>query len=113
MELECFDKHYQKDADGLCTRLKLSVPKKGEPDFSVDSQEFEKAGWTIKLDDLKLGEVLGKGEFGDAVLGCFRGQKVAVKVLKDNSKAVQTFLAEASVMTCFNIHCPTEILFSC
>ncbi|XP_055925701.1 tyrosine-protein kinase CSK-like [Argiope bruennichi] len=91
--------HYQKDADGLCTRLKLSVPKKGGPEFSVDSQEFEKAGWTIKLDDLKLGEVLGKGEFGDVVLGCFRGQKVAVKVLKDNSKAAQTFLAEASVMT--------------
>lgn len=40
------------------------MPKKGGPEFSVDSQEFEKAGWTIKLDDLKLGEVLGKGEFG-------------------------------------------------
>lgn len=37
--------------------------------------------------------------FIDVVLGCFRGQKVAVKVLKDNSKAAQTFLAEASVMT--------------
>ncbi|GFS46653.1 hypothetical protein TNIN_289381, partial [Trichonephila inaurata madagascariensis] len=31
--------------------------------------------------DLKLGEVLGKGKFGDVVLGCFRGQKVAVKVV--------------------------------
>ncbi|XP_071035198.1 tyrosine-protein kinase CSK [Parasteatoda tepidariorum] len=91
--------HYQNDADGLCTRLEQSVPKKGGPELSVDSQEFEKAGWTIKLEDLKLGEVIGKGEFGDVVLGCLRGQKVAVKVLKDNSKAAQSFLVEASVMT--------------
>lgn len=39
------------------------------------------------------------GEFGDVLLGTFRGQKVAVKKLKDSSKAAQIFLAEASVMT--------------
>lgn len=59
--------HYQKDADGLCTRLKVSVPKKGEPEFAVDSQDFEKAGWAIKLEEIKLGEVLGKGEFGGMI----------------------------------------------
>ncbi|KAI1301864.1 Tyrosine-protein kinase CSK [Halotydeus destructor] len=91
--------HYQIDADGLCTRLRLSVPKRGGLEFSIDSQAFEKAGWVIPLNDLELGEALGKGEFGDVLLGTFRKQKVAVKILKDNSKAAQTFLAEASVMT--------------
>uniref|UniRef100_T1JDP9 Tyrosine-protein kinase n=1 Tax=Strigamia maritima TaxID=126957 RepID=T1JDP9_STRMM len=91
--------HYEKDADGLCTQLKRSVPKKGSLDFSVDSKAFEMAGWVINKSDLKLGEVIGKGEFGDVVLGNLRGQKVAVKTLKDSSKAAQQFLAEASVMT--------------
>lgn len=36
------------------------------------------------------------------MLGTFRKQKVAVKILKDNSKAAQSFLAEASVMTALN-----------
>jgi len=97
--LFCFIQHYQQDADGLCTKLKQSVPKRGGLEYSIDSQAFEKAGWVIPLEDLKLGEQLGKGEFGDVLLGCFRKQKVAVKILKDNSKAAQTFLAEASVMT--------------
>ncbi|KAG1659904.1 Tyrosine-protein kinase CSK [Nymphon striatum] len=91
--------HYEKDADGLCTQLKRSVPKNGQLDFSVDSQAFEQAGWVVQSKDLKLGEVLGKGEFGDVLLGSLRSQKVAVKVLKDSSKAAQKFLAEASVMT--------------
>lgn len=91
--------HYEKDADGLCTQLKRSVPKKGNLDFSVDSKAFEMAGWVINKIELKLGEVIGKGEFGDVVLGHLRGNKVAVKTLKDSSKTAQQFLAEASVMT--------------
>ena len=42
---------------------------------------------------------MGKGEFGDVRLAQFRGQKVAVKILKDSYKAAQNFLTEASVMT--------------
>ncbi|XP_013778262.1 tyrosine-protein kinase CSK-like [Limulus polyphemus] len=91
--------HYQKDADGLCTQLRKPVPKEGGLEFSVDSSAFEQAGWVVDKQDLKLGEVLGKGEFGDVLLGTLRGQKVAVKILKDCSKAAQKFLAEASVMT--------------
>ena len=49
--------------------------------------------------DLQLGNILGKGDFGDVYEGTFRGQKVAVKSLKDRSKAAQAFLAEASIMT--------------
>lgn len=48
---------------------------------------------------LQLRESIGKGEFGDVMLGILRGEKVAVKMLKDLSEAVQKFLAEASLMT--------------
>lgn len=91
--------HYIADADGLCTTLRQSVPKSGSHEFSVDWKAFEAAGWLINMQDLQCGEILGKGEFGDVLLGSFRGQKVAVKKLKDSSKAAQDFLTEASLMT--------------
>lgn len=47
----------------------------------------------------QLKESIGKGEFGDVMLGILRGEKVAVKVLKDSSEAAQKFLTEASLMT--------------
>lgn len=55
-------------------------------------------GWVIPEADLQLRENIGKGEFGDVMLGILRNEKVAVKMLKDES-AVQKFLTEASVMT--------------
>ena len=57
------------------------------------------AGWTVNSKELHLGHQLGKGDFGDVYEGIFRGQKVAVKSVKDKSKAAQAFLAEASIMT--------------
>lgn len=35
----------------------------------------------------------------DVLEGQYRGEKVAVKSLKDDSRAAQAFLGEASVMT--------------
>ena len=36
--------HYQKDADGLVTRLKVPVEKKsGKVEYSVDSEDFKKS----------------------------------------------------------------------
>jgi len=92
------------DADGLCTRLRDPVAKSvntsKNASLLLDPKAFEAAGWVIRMNDLKLGEVLGKGEFGDVLLGSLHGQKVAVKKLKDsNSKAAQDFLTEATLMT--------------
>ncbi len=45
-------------------------------------------------------EKIGKGEFGDVMLGVFEGKKVAIKSMKDiQTRNAQRFLAEASVMT--------------
>lgn len=91
--------HYEEDADGLCTKLIKPLQKQGNFAFAVDKQSFIEQGWVIKIKDLQLGEKLGKGEFGDVFKGIYNGQEVAVKSLKDSSKAAQQFLAEASVMT--------------
>lgn len=56
------------------------------------------AGWKIDERDLEIRENIGKGEFGDVMLGILNGsQKVAVKILKDR-EAASKFRAEASVM---------------
>ncbi|XP_037922668.1 tyrosine-protein kinase CSK isoform X2 [Hermetia illucens] len=90
--------HYEKDADGLCTQLIKCLPKKGKQEFCINSKEFADKGWVIPENDLQLRESIGKGEFGDVMLGILRNEKVAVKMLKDDG-AAQKFLAEASVMT--------------
>ncbi|XKL62598.1 hypothetical protein PGB90_002431 [Kerria lacca] len=91
--------HYQNDADGLCTQLTKCLPKKGKQDFCVDTKAFIDAGWVIQEHELKLNECIGKGEFGDVLLGTLRNEKVAVKILKNCSEAAQKFLTEASLMT--------------
>ncbi|CAD6991815.1 unnamed protein product [Ceratitis capitata] len=90
--------HYEADADGLCTQLIKCLPKQGRQEFCINSKDFLDKGWVIPEADLQLRESIGKGEFGDVMLGILRSEKVAVKMLKDEG-AVQKFLAEASVMT--------------
>lgn len=78
--------HYRKDADGLCTQLKDCLPLK------IDER------WQIPEKDVQIKESIGKGEFGDVMLGIYKAQKVAVKSLKDSTETAQKFLAEAHVM---------------
>ncbi|KAM6936975.1 tyrosine-protein kinase CSK-like [Xenentodon cancila] len=87
--------HYTKDADGLCT--KLMKPKLEEGTVAAQD-EFSRGGWSMSRKDLKLQQVIGKGEFGDVMVGEYRGTQVAVKCIKNDATA-QAFIAEASVMT--------------
>lgn len=91
--------HYEKQADGLCTRLAEPLRKTGNNFTTVDLKDFERGGWVISLTELLIGEPIGKGEFADVYKGTYRGKAVAVKQLKDRERAAQTFLKEASVMT--------------
>lgn len=89
--------HYKEDADGLCTSLKISVPKKSTKN---DLKAFEAAGYTIDTKDLTfLEENLGRGETGDVVLAKYGRQKVAVKIMKDTEEAIRSFTTEATLMT--------------
>jgi c-src tyrosine kinase len=92
--------HYKSDADGLCTRLRKPLDKQGgNVAIAVDKSAFEKSGWVVKREDLKIGQSVGKGEFGEVHSGQYQGRKVAIKSLKKDSAAVQQFLQEASLMT--------------
>ncbi|XP_050676234.1 tyrosine-protein kinase CSK isoform X2 [Leptidea sinapis] len=69
-----------------------------QTDSAPHHQKFVDARWLIPERDLEIRENIGKGEFGDVMLGILNGtQKVAVKILKDN-QAANKFKAEASVM---------------
>lgn len=48
---------------------------------------------------LQLGELIGKGEFGEVTKGTYQGVDVAVKKLKESSKAAQSVLQEAQLMS--------------
>jgi c-src tyrosine kinase len=117
-EEESFDtlgrlvEHYTEDADGLCTKLIQNLPKieqqqqqvvpnqHQEQQNSLDVEAFREAGWVINEADVKIKERIGKGEFGDVMLGFYQGQKVAIKVMKDmQPQRTKQFLAEATVMT--------------
>ena len=100
--------HYKEDADGLCTKLIQDLPKLSSqtnntvtPNTnSLDFEAFREAGWVINDQDVKIQEKIGKGEFGDVMLGSFQSQKVAIKVMKDmQPQRTKQFLAEATVMT--------------
>ena len=65
--------HYKKDADGLCTQL-TSARKNSEAVayHDVDFKAFRDAGWVIDEKEVKISEKIGKGEFGDVMLGIYQ-----------------------------------------
>lgn len=62
----------------------------------MDAKQFEDC--LIPEQELQIREPLGKGEFGEVLLGMWKDRRVAVKMLKDSSEAAQKFLAEAKLM---------------
>lgn len=97
--------HYEMDADGLCTRLILALPKKGVGvNGEADKKVFEMSGWLIRSKDITIVESIGKGEFGDVQMGMYKGNKVAVKTLESPEKNTGSGMSnplvlEAQMMT--------------
>lgn len=82
--------HYQLDADGLCTKLVFCLPKEtGLKPASKEilSNSYDNDLFVIAETELEICEPIGKGEFGEVMLGKWKKQRVAVKVLKDSSEA--------------------------
>lgn len=96
--LEELIQHYERDADGLCTNLRKPVVKQGGREFKVDARKF--VNWEISPRDIVKNNLIGSGQFGDVFEGMYRGQKVAIKTLKDvKGDAIDQFLLEADTMT--------------
>ena len=92
--------YYRQDADGLCTKLTEAKAQHRTVYKDVNIEAFKAAGWLINENDVKVQEKIGKGEFGDVMLGVYDGKKVAIKSMKDvKTRNAQRFLAEATVMT--------------
>ncbi|VDK43743.1 unnamed protein product [Anisakis simplex] len=95
--------HYKRDADGLCHRLVTPIIEEkfkiGRDSVNIDDRirVFRQASLVIKRADIKLGDTIGHGEFGDVLIGSYNGKGVAVKVLKRNAM-VHSLLDEAKFM---------------
>lgn len=48
--------------------------------------------------EIQLGDTIGHGEFGAVLMGRYRNDDVAVKVLKQTSGAIESLLEEAMLM---------------
>ena len=55
--------HYEHSGYGLGNRLIKPLVKWGNIDYVVSKQAFIDQGWVIDKEDLKLGEITGKGQF--------------------------------------------------
>ena len=96
--LEDMVRHYQGDADGLCTRLSVICPKFDMP-TTVGMSYNTKDEWEIERSSIRLHKKLGAGQFGEVWDGVWNGTTpVAVKTLKSGTMAVKDFLAEAQIM---------------
>lgn len=110
--------HYKRDADGLCHRLVTPVISEtyataraatngfhhGDGNSYTDSVEartaaFKQAGLVIPSSEVRLGDIIGHGEFGDVRIGVYNDRKVAVKVSKRHGNGMlDSLLDEAKFM---------------
>ncbi|XP_019727270.1 megakaryocyte-associated tyrosine-protein kinase isoform X2 [Hippocampus comes] len=86
---------YSQNKGALARTLLKPKPKQGAKSAEM---ELTKAGWLLDITVLKLGHIIGEGEFGAVFDGEYLAQRVAVKTIKCDVTA-QAFLQEATVMT--------------
>ncbi|KAK3099157.1 hypothetical protein FSP39_000263 [Pinctada imbricata] len=93
--------HYHKhNSAGLATRLKSPPAKEGKSKPATAG--FGSSKFEIDPREIDIGEQLGAGCFGTVHEGKWRGKKVAVKMMKENSMSDDGFIEEAKTMTQLN-----------
>ena len=85
--------HYQKDADGLCCRLRFSVDKTGDIEQVANMDDFISQGWYIPKSEVTKKSLIGKGEFG----GTFENQAAAT--------------SQTQAFSLYSIHTCTSLLW--
>lgn len=115
--------------EGLCTVLRKALPKRsggrplsgivpiamapavlttvppalqaatGMTGYVIDTKALEQGGRSLAEGDLQIGEAIGKGEFGEVLKGSYRGTVVAVKKLRQDTRAAQSVVQEALLMS--------------
>ncbi|XP_068217310.1 tyrosine-protein kinase Src42A-like [Palaemon carinicauda] len=89
---------YQRESAGLCTVLNKPCVKVGNPDTEGLSYNTSDQ-WEIPKHQIRLGRLLGSGNFGEVYEGTWNGMaKVAVKTLKPGTMRKEDFLAEAQFL---------------
>ena len=91
-------RYYEKQADGLCVRLKAPCFVSEKLQIAGLSKESSDA-WEIDRKSIQLVKKLGAGELGEIWMGRWNGTtEVAVKILRLGVMNANDFLAEANLM---------------
>eukprot|EP00038_Savillea_parva_P008563 m.177738 g.177738 ORF g.177738 m.177738 type:complete len:603 (-) comp14407_c0_seq1:150-1958(-) len=93
-------KHHQGRTSGLPVVLTHCIPKAGKRAVVI-SKKLEEA-WELNRKDVKMGDILGAGNYGEVFQAVYTNGKntmtVAVKTLKEDSMGIEEFMQEAQVM---------------
>ncbi|AVR52835.1 serine/threonine protein kinase [Marseillevirus Shanghai 1] len=80
--------------------------------FALLFKREKRQEWDIDISELDISGVIGEGFSGQVCSGTWKGQNVAIKILKSqttNKKSIQDFRSEAETMA--NLRHPNVILF--
>ncbi|KAL5012838.1 hypothetical protein ScPMuIL_011389 [Solemya velum] len=89
--------YHKHNSAGLAIRLRDSPMKKGR--VAPTTAGFGHSKYEVDRSELEIGEELGSGCFGSVFKGKWRGQIVAVKMMKERAMSEDSFIEEARTMT--------------
>ena len=80
--------HYKQHCDGLCVKLAAPIEHNEGPVRTLQSlSKSHEINWEIPINDLKFGDKLGSGQFGEVFRGWWgHNKEVAIKTLKQGEK---------------------------
>lgn len=94
--------HHSNHSDGLVTTLLYPAPRKNANKLSGSASQYspDPDEWEVDRIDIVMKQKLGGGQYGDVYEALWKryGMTVAVKTLKEDTMALQDFLAEAEIM---------------